>query len=106
MQLNRVEVFALHKLLQGNAQVALTATAPSVRVLERVKTGAGFFSVIRLPRRLEVSSELRERRWPFRLKRRRGAGYFVCWLEDSSLCLEAVIERGECPADLVPELFT
>ncbi|MBZ9663188.1 hypothetical protein H3221_000325 [Pseudomonas sp. LMG 31766] len=106
MQLNRVEVFALHKLLQDDSLVAQTVISSSVRVHERVRTRAGFFSVLHLPRRLELSRELQERRWPFRLKRRKGVGYFVCWLEERSLCLEAVIERGECPADLVPELFT
>jgi hypothetical protein len=98
MQLNRVEVFALHKLLQDDSQMAQTVISSSVRVHERVRTRAGFFSVLHLPRRLELSRELQERR--------RGVGYFVCWLEERSLCLEAVIERGECPADLVPELFT
>jgi hypothetical protein len=106
MQLNRLEAFALEKLWHAPQREQLVASKPDLRVLERVQTRAGFYSIIQLPEYLAALQPFNELEWPFRLKRLRAKGYFVCWAESSStLCLEAVISKGECPPELAPELF-
>jgi hypothetical protein len=106
MQISRLESFALEKLLQPQSNRALVAAQPTLRVLERVQTAAGFYSIIQLPASLRALQESTELEWPFKLKRLKAKGYFVCWAEsETTLCLEAVISKGVCPPELSLEQF-
>ena len=106
MQISRLESFALEKLLQPHSDHALAAPQPALRVLERVQTSAGFYSIIQLPVSLQTLQENTELEWPFKLKRLKAKGYFVCWAEsETTLCLEAVISKGVCPPELSLEQF-
>lgn len=106
MQISRLESFALEKLLQPQSNHALGSAQPALRVLQRVQTTAGFYSIIQLPASLRVPQESIELEWPFKLKRLKVKGYFVCWAEsDRTLCLEAVISKGVCPPELSLEQF-
>ncbi|MFP6864083.1 hypothetical protein [Pseudomonas sp.] len=106
MQISRLESFALEKLLQPQSNHALVAAQPTLRVLERVQTAAGFYSIIQLPASLRALQESTELEWPFKLKRLKAKGYFVCWAEsETTLCLEAVISKGVCPPELSLEQF-
>jgi hypothetical protein len=106
MQISRLESFALEKLLQPQSNHALAIAQPTLRVLERVQTTVGFYSIIQLPASLRVPQESIELEWPFKLKRLKAKGYFVCWAESATtLCLEAVISKGVCPPELSLEQF-
>lgn len=106
MQISRLESFALEKLLQPQSNHALVTAQPALRVLERVQTKAGFYSIIQLPASLHTLQNSTELEWPFKLKRLKAKGYFVCWAEsETTLCLEAVISKGVCPPDLSLEQF-
>ena len=106
MQISRLESFALEKLLQPQSNHALVTAQPALRVLERVQTTAGFYSIIQLPAILQALQNSTELEWPFKLKRLKAKGYFVCWAEsETTLCLEAVISKGVCPPELSLEQF-
>ncbi|WP_339732775.1 hypothetical protein [uncultured Pseudomonas sp.] len=106
MQISRLESFALEKLLQPQSNHALVTAQPALRVLERVQTTAGIYSIIQLPASLQALQNSTELEWPFKLKRLKAKGYFVCWAEsETTLCLEAVISKGVCPPDLSLEQF-
>ncbi|MFZ3152223.1 hypothetical protein [Pseudomonas sp.] len=106
MQISRLESFALEKLLQPQSNLALATTQPALRVLERVQTTAGFYSIIQLPAGMRALQDNPELEWPFKLKRLKAKGYFVCWAEsETTLCLEAVISKGVCPPELSLEQF-
>ncbi|HEX5844290.1 MAG TPA: hypothetical protein VFY62_17580 [Pseudomonas sp.] len=106
MQLSRLESFALEKLLQPQSNHALARAQPALRVLERVQTTAGFYSIIQLPTGIAALPQNHELEWPFKLKRLKAKGYFVCWAESATtLCLEAVISKGVCPPELSLEQF-
>ncbi|MES2821345.1 MAG: hypothetical protein V4812_20415 [Pseudomonadota bacterium] len=106
MKLSRLEAFALEKLLEPHPADQLVATQPALQVLERVRTRAGFYSIIQLPAGLRVLQERTELEWAFKHKRLKSRGYFVCWGEpDATLCLEAVISKGACPPEWLLEPF-
>lgn len=106
MQISRLESFALEKLLQPQSSHALATAQSALRVLERVQTAAGFYSIIQLPASLQALQNSAELEWPFKLKRLKAKGYFVCWAESATtLCLEAVISKGVCPPELSLEQF-
>ena len=106
MQISRLESFALEKLLQPQSNHALVTAQPALRVLERVQTTAGIYSIIQLPASLQALQNSTELEWPFKLKRLKAKGYFVCWAEsETTLCLEAVISKGVCPPELSLEQF-
>lgn len=106
MQISRLESFALEKLLQPQANHALATAQPALRVLERVQTSAGFYSIIQLPKSLRALQESVELEWSFKLKQLKARGYFICWAEsETTLCLEAVISKGVCPPELSLEQF-
>lgn len=106
MQISRLESFALEKLLQPQSNHVLVTAQPALRVLERVQTTAGFYSIIQLPASLQALQNSTELEWPFKLKRLKAKGYFVCWAEsETTLCLEAVISKGVCPPELSLEQF-
>jgi hypothetical protein len=106
MQLSRLESFALEKLLQPLQCAELAAVQPAPQVLQRVQTSAGFYSIIQLPASIAGLPQNHELEWPFKLKRLKAKGYFVCWAESSAtLCLEAVISKGVCPPELSLEQF-
>ena len=106
MQISRLESFALEKLLQPQSNQALAAAQPVVRVLKRVQTTVGFYSIIQLPASLQALQSSAELEWSFKLKRLKAKGYFVCWAESATtLCLEAVISKGVCPPELSLEQF-
>lgn len=106
MQISRLESFALEKLLQPQSNHALATAQSALRVLERVQTTAGFYSIIQLPTSLPALQNSAELEWPFKLKRLKAKGYFVCWAESATtLCLEAVISKGVCPPELSLEQF-
>lgn len=94
MNLNSLESFALEKLLPAQA-ATLTSATTRLTVLERVLTSSGFYSIIQLPANLRGLPEVIELQCKFSLKKLKTTGYFVCWPQaDSTLCLEAVINRG------------
>ncbi|MBX9756326.1 MAG: hypothetical protein K2X80_16325 [Pseudomonadaceae bacterium] len=94
MNLNSLESFALEKLLPAQAATLASATT-RLTVLERVLTSSGFYSIIKLPANLRGLPDAIELQCKFRLKKLKTTGYFVCWPQaDSTLCLEAVINRG------------
>ncbi|MBC9248871.1 hypothetical protein A9179_01155 [Pseudomonas alcaligenes] len=106
MQLNNLELFALDKLLHEHEIATQDLLAAEARVLERVQTPAGFFSVIDLQQCWRDVGGLAELEWKFKLKQPKTAGYFVCWPDgESTLCLEAVISRGSRPEVFTTELF-
>lgn len=95
MNLNSLECFALEKLLPAQAATLANAN-PRLTVLERVLTSSGFYSIIKLPASLRGLPQVIELQCKFRLKKLKATGYFVCWPEsDSTLCLEAVLDRGQ-----------
>ena len=95
MNLNSLEFFALEKLLPEQAAV-LAHAKPTLTVVERVLTSSGFYAVIQLPDNLRALTQALELQCTFKLKKLKTAGYFVCWPEaGATLCLEAVINRGQ-----------
>ncbi|MDH4582397.1 hypothetical protein E8F20_11005 [Pseudomonas sp. BN415] len=106
MQLTPLELFALDKLLDDQESVVLALQSAQVKVVERVETRAGFYSVIELDQPLSGFGRLVEREWRFRIRNKGAGGYFVCWPDgESSLCLEAVLGKGMPVAMLAPELL-
>ena len=104
--LSEVELFALEKLWQGHGVAVTALKSPAARVLERVETPTGFYSVIQLARRIDGAPQPLELTWRFRLKRLKRSGYFVCWMDgESRLCLEAVLSGGTHPARFAEELL-
>lgn len=106
MQLTPLELFALDKLLDGQESIVLALQCAQAKVLERVETRDGFYSVIELEQPPSDLGRLAEREWRFRIRNKSVGGYFVCWPDgESSLCLEAVLGREMPVAMLVPELL-
>ncbi|MDH4653681.1 hypothetical protein [Pseudomonas sp. BN606] len=106
MQLTPLELFALDKLLDDQESVVLALQCARVKVLERVETPDGFYSVIELEQPPSGFGRLVEREWRFRIRNKSAGGYFVCWPDgESNLCLEAVLGKGMPVAMLTPELL-
>ena len=112
MQISRLESFALEKLLQPQSNHALVTAQPALRVLERVQTTAGIYSIIQLPASLQALQNSTELEWPFKLKRLLGRvgddpvpgggdqqGGVSARFVAGAVCLAAVLEgMRRCPA--------
>ena len=106
MQLSGLEGFALDRLMRGCSWLNEALQSAATRVLERVETRLGFYALIELPPGSCDLSRLPECEWVFSLRSQKRAGYFVCWpVEDSRLCLEAVISEGLDATTLASELL-
>jgi hypothetical protein len=99
MTLTEEERFALEMLLAGSnaTSAAIRAQIDSLEVVERRKTGVGFFTTMKPAAPLRGLVQ-RQWDWTFEHRQLSQGGSFMCWIDDmGNLELEAVVHDGQWP---------
>lgn len=104
MVLSPLERYVLERLL-ANAGVSCLDVGQDdqerFKVLERERTSAGYYVIVRSNGGLEQIIPSQELCLSFTHHAFRRGGYFVCWVEDdTTLCLEAVANQQDWPGDI------
>lgn len=100
MLLLRLERFALERLLGKAGMPCPGGDAEGFEVLDRARTAAGFYAVLRCTMASMPLLQCQELSLDFTHRPLSHGGYFVCWIEpDATLCLEAVANRQGWPEE-------
>lgn len=107
MKLTNEERFALTFTLQSNPTV-LNAALSMDEVVERKKTGVGFFSTVKVSKEVNVQNS-KERYWERgfnHLKAPYGGCFMIFVGRENSLDIEAIVYESEWPEPFIEDEFS